>query len=175
MRLGSVVDRSRYTGGLLSLLLLVAPGIQADMYPRQSGIKVLHYAFDVSVGDATDEMTIKDTVDLEFLTDGVNGIDLDLCNLISQPQAPDRLNPCLQSAPRTRRNQAGAAQGTPAPTSVGKGMTVTEVISDGAPLMFEHKNNRLHIHLPTRHAGEKLSLTISYHGVPANGIFIGKE
>lgn len=175
MRLFGVVDGSRYASGLLGLLLLVAPCTKADMYPRQPGIKILHYTFDVTVGDATDEMTIKDTVDLQFLTDGVNSIDLDLCSLISQPQAPDRLNPCLQSMPRKRRNQADASQAAPAPTSVGRGMTVTEVLSNGAPLMFEHKNNRLQIHLPTANAGEKLSLTISYHGVPANGLFIGKN
>jgi len=175
MRLVSVVGRSRYTGVLLCLLLLAAPLIKADMYPRQPGIKILHYTFDVTVGDATDEMTIKDTVDLQFLADGVNSIDLDLCNLISQPQAPDRLNPCLQSVPRTRANQASPSQGVPAPTSVGRGMTVTEVISNGAPLVFEHKENRLHIHLPASHAGEKLSVTISYHGVPANAMFIGKN
>jgi aminopeptidase N len=145
------------------------------MYPRQPGIKILQYTFDVTVGDATYEMTIKDTIDLQFLSDGIEGIDLDLCNLIGQPQAPNRLNACLQSVPRTRGNQATTSPSAATPTSVGRGMTVTEVTSNGAPLMFEHKNNRLHVRFPGSHMGEKLSFTISYHGVPANGIFIGKN
>ncbi len=169
--LAKIADRSGCAGAFVSLLLAV-PCMKADMYPRQPGIKILHYTFDVSVSDSTDEMNIKDTIDLQLLNDGVQSIDLDLCNLVTQPQAPDRLNSCLQSVPRTRGNQIVAA---PVPTSVGRGMTVTEVISSGSPLGFEHKNNRLHIRLPSSHAGETLSLTISYHGVPASGMFIGKN
>lgn len=170
-----VTDRAMYTAVLLSLLLLGVPCIRGDMYPRQPGIKILHYTFEVTVGDATDEMTVNDTIDLQVLKDGIDSIDLDLCNLISQPQSPDRLNPCLQPAPRTRGNQVTGSQSVPPPTSVGKGMTVTEVTSKGSPLAFAHENNRLHIHLPASHAGEKLSFTISYHGVPATGMFIGKN
>lgn len=173
MRFVRIADRSIFTA--VVLFLLAAPCIKADMYPRQPGIKILHYTFDVTVSDATDEMVIKDTIDLQVLSDGIDSIDLDLCNLISQPQAPDRLNPCLQPAPRARANQGTTATSVPPPTSVGKGMTVTEVTSNDTPLVFEHKNNRLHIHLPTHRVGEKLSFTISYHGVPATGMFIGKN
>ncbi len=58
----------------------------------------------------------------------------------------------------------------------GKGMTVTAVTADGAPLRFRHENDRLHIAFP--HAfqtGERNALTVGYHGVPATGILIRKN
>src|SRR6202012_203289 len=107
----------------------------ADMYPRQPGIRILHYSFDVTVGDASDEMSVKDTIDLQVLSAGVTGIDLDLCSLITQPQPEDRLNSCLLSAPRQRNRDASAAAAPP-PSNVGRGMTVTGVTADGKALTF---------------------------------------
>src|SRR5262245_65487277 len=75
----------------------------ADTYPRQPGIRILRYTFDVTLGDASDELVIKDTVDLQFVASGVTGVNLDLCNLIKQPQPADRLNPCLVPPPRAAR------------------------------------------------------------------------
>jgi len=34
----------------------------ADMYPRQPGIKILKYSFDVTLGDASDELVVNETV-----------------------------------------------------------------------------------------------------------------
>ncbi len=61
-----------------------------------------------------------------------------------------------------------------ATASGGKGMTVTAVSSDSAPLRFRHIDNRLHITLasPTR-AGELRRFTIAYHGLPAGGLSAG--
>lgn len=148
----------------------------ADMFPRQPGIKILNYTFDVTLGDASNDMSVKDTVDLQLLADGVQGINLNLCNLIREPQAPDRLNPCLQPVPRSRPGSEPFPPGPAQPTSVGTGMTVTGVTADGKDLVFQHQNNILHVQFPAGlHAGDKFTFTVSYHGVPATGIYVGNN
>jgi aminopeptidase N len=158
---------------LVALLLTVS--CAADTYPRQPGIKVLKYTFEVTLGDQSDELQVRDTVDVQLLADGVRGIDLDLCQLITAPHAPDRLNPCLVPQPRAPRGSPPTANTTPS-TSVSFGMTVTLVTAGDKPLEFRHQNDMLHISFaqPT-HAGEKLTFTVSYHGKPATGLFIGKN
>lgn len=169
--------RLALTAGVLAVL----PGAAtthafADQFPRQPGIEVLHYTFDVTLSDSSDEMSVTDTIDLRLVADGVEGINLNLCNLITQPQAPDPLNPCLQPAPHARARQSGTATAGSQPTSVGRGMTVTAVSANGAALSYEHHDNILHVHLPAGlHAGQTFSFTVSYHGVPATGIFVGKN
>ncbi len=56
----------------------------------------------------------------------------------------------------------------------GKGMTVTAVSSDSAPLRYRHTENRLSITLdvPSK-AGELRRFTIAYHGIPAGGLSAG--
>src|SRR5215469_7609993 len=159
----------------LFLALPLTVNCAADTYPRQPGIKVLKYTFEVTLGDQSDELQVKDTVDVQLLADGVRGIDLDLCQLMAAPHAPDRLNPCLVPQPRGPRGAPPTAS-TPPPTSVGFGMTVTSVTAADKPLEFRHQNDKLHISFaqPT-HAGEKLTFTVSYHGKPATGLFIGKN
>jgi hypothetical protein len=56
------------------------------MFSRQQGIKVLKYMFDVTLSDTSEERSVKGTIDLQFLAAGIQGIDLNLCNLISEPQ-----------------------------------------------------------------------------------------
>ena len=145
----------------------------ADMYPRQPGIKVLKYSFDVTLGDDSDELSVKDAIDAQILADGVRGIDLDLCQLITTARAPDRLNPCLVPQPRPRRGET-ASPVSSAPTSVGFGMTVTAVTVGDMQAEFRHENDRLHISFPhSTHAGQRLTLIVSYHGKPATCLFIG--
>lgn len=117
-------------------LALVAAGSAnsaADMYPRQPAIKVSKYSFDVTLGDESDELTVEDTIDVQLLADDVEGFDLDLCQLVTTPRAPDRLNPCLVPQPRPARGEQ-AAPASSAPTSVGFGMTVTAVTAGDRPL-----------------------------------------
>ncbi len=61
-----------------------------------------------------------------------------------------------------------------ATASGGKGMTVTAVSDDSAPLRYLHADNRLHITLdaPTR-SGQLRRFIIAYHGIPAGGLFAG--
>src|SRR5690348_5895902 len=158
----------------LIFLATITPSCWADTYPRQPRIKILKYSFDVVLGDESDEMTVKDTVDVQILTGGVAAIDLDLCRLITTPRAPDPLNPCLVTPPHALRGHEPPA--SPAPTSVGFGMTVSAVTMGDKAVEFRHQNDRLHISLAQpANAGQKLTFTINYHGRPANGLFIGKN
>lgn len=160
----------------VAMMLVMSIPAAADKFPRQPGIKILHYGFDVTVSNASDEVIVKDTIDLQFLASGVRSINLNLCNLIRGPQAEDRLNPCLIPAPRPPRRSTEAAAGRP-PNSVGRGMTVTGVVaSDGKALTFTHENNVLRVDFPNQsNAGERFSFTVSYHGVPATGLYVGKN
>jgi aminopeptidase N len=154
---------------------MVSANSAADMYPRQPGIKILKYSFDVTLGDESDELTIKDTIDIQLLAGDVRGLDLDLCQLVTSPHSPDRLNPCLVPQPRPPRGEP-APPVSSAPTSVGFGMSVTAVTVGDQQLEFHHQNDRLHISFPAPiHAGQKLTLAVSYHGKPAAGLFIGKN
>jgi len=147
----------------------------ADLYPRQPGVKILKYSFDVTLGDSSDELTVKDTIEIQLTAEAVRGLDLNLCQLLTTPHAPDRLNPCLVPQPRPSRGEQ-PAPAPPAPTSVGFGMTVATVTIGDKRLEFRHENDRLHISLPQpTHAGQKLAITVSYHGKPATGLFIGKN
>jgi len=62
----------------------------------------------------------------------------------------------------------------PSPAPHGRGMTVTSVSESGAPLRFEHAQDRLRVALerPGR-AGEPREVVVRYHGVPATGLLIG--
>jgi aminopeptidase N len=52
-----------------------------------------------------------------------------------------------------------------------KGMTVETVASGGKPVAFVHRDDRLKLALPERvKAGDELSFTIVYRGVPADGL-----
>ncbi|HKR86226.1 MAG TPA: M1 family aminopeptidase, partial [Terriglobales bacterium] len=147
----------------------------ADMYPRQPGIKILKYSFDVTLDDESDRLMVKDTIEIQLLGDDVRALELDLCQLITEPHAPDPLNPCLVPQPRPPRTEQAPAS-PPAPTSVGFGMTVTAVTVGDSPCEFRHEKDRLHISLPQpTHTGQKLTIRVRYQGKPATGLFIGKN
>jgi len=57
------------------------------------------------------------------------------------------------------------------PTSDAKGMTVVRVTSAGQPVPFTHRENRLRLPVPAgTTAGQQVTFTITYHGVPASGL-----
>ncbi|HYN03350.1 MAG TPA: M1 family peptidase, partial [Vicinamibacteria bacterium] len=61
----------------------------------------------------------------------------------------------------------------PSPAPGGRGMTVEGVTEAGAPLRFEHAQDRIRIHLArpgTR--GEPREIVVRYHGSPASGLLI---
>ena len=51
-----------------------------------------------------------------------------------------------------------------------KGMTVTTVSRDGKNVAFTHTDNHLRLPLDGARAGEDVTFTIAYHGIPANGL-----
>ena len=56
----------------------------------------------------------------------------------------------------------------------GKGMTVSNVMSDGVPLGWTHKNDRLHVTLSKPSVrGERRQFTVYYGGEAADGLKIG--
>lgn len=175
-RLGSPRARLKVAMYLLTVFvgICICGSAAADMYPRQPGIELQKYSFDVTLSDTSDELSVNDTIDVGFTADGIRSIDLDLCNLISEPRPAGPLGPCL--TPRPRPPRGAAAPDGPSPSSVGKGMTVTAVVAGDQPLEFQHSHDRLHIVFPKpSRAGEQFTFTIRYHGVPAAGLFIGKN
>ena len=57
------------------------------------------------------------------------------------------------------------------PRADGTGMTVTGVTSQAAAVAFTHRENRLRLVLPAGlTAGQEVTVTVAYRGVPANGL-----
>jgi len=76
---------------LLACATVFSTNCAADTYPRQPGIKILQYSFDVTLSDEFDELAVKDAIEVQILADNVRGIELDLCKLLTTTHAPDRL------------------------------------------------------------------------------------
>lgn len=157
----------------LLLIALAASGpLLADSYPRQPGIDLRHYAFDISLSDTSNEIRVRETIDLAFAADGVRTLDLDLCSVIATPPTDTR-EPC--QVPR-RRGQSADELAATAASNIGRGMIVTEVTSGKSALAFRHSGNKLRITFarPSRN-GERTTVSLSYRGVPAAGLLIGKN
>jgi len=156
-----------------ALIALSAATVSADTYVRQPGVRIAHYTFDITVGDANDEIVMKETVDVRFVAAGVASLDLDLCRFAAQPRAPltpdNRHDPCAEPT--------GGGRGAPPSTpSGGKGMSVTAVTIADQPVSFTHDHDLVHITLPRAYKpGDDCEIVLAYHGVPATGILIGKN
>lgn len=135
---------------IAALFLLLPSLAAADTYPRQTGIDALHYVFRLTLSDASNEITGEATVTLKVTQDSVPEVSLDLSSL-----------------------------------SAGTGMTVLSVRRGGPidipgppsdALMFMHRDNRLRVVLPPlTKAGQEVTFTIRYRGVPREGIVIGEN
>lgn len=63
-----------------------------------------------------------------------------------------------------------------APTPGNRGMTVTQVSSGGSELVFTHEHDELLVFFPEgSEPNQRRQVTISYHGIPALGLHIGKN
>jgi len=86
------MDASTASGRLAALVLLAAGTVagpaSADTYPRQPGVDVDHYAFDLTLSDATDAIQGEATVRVHVLEDGLSTLILDLVQ--RSEGAPDR-------------------------------------------------------------------------------------
>lgn len=156
-------------------LALAGASVSADTYVRQPGIRISHYSFNITLSDTTDELAVNETVDVRFLAPDVRAIELDLCKFSAQPRGAlthdGQHDPCAEPTGGGRRG------GPPMqPPSGGKGMTVTAVSADGQALTFAHDNDRVRVTLPRAFKpGDEWSFTLTYHGVPATGVLIGKN
>ena len=164
--------------GLVAAACLTTIGvvtIDADTYPRQPGIKVTNYSFDYTLTDASNELVVKQAVDVTFVAAGVKTIELDLCKFSAQPRPALMSNgfadPCAEPAAGGRGGGAGAAP--TAPGTGGKGMNVTAVTAAGQPLSWRHENDRVSVTMPRAFAaGDTFTFSVNFTGVPATGILI---
>jgi aminopeptidase N len=144
--------------------------LRADTYPRQPGIKITNYTFDYTLADASNELVVKESVDVLFVAAGVKTIELDLCKFSAQPRPAQMANGFADPCAEPSGGRGGAAA---APTG-GKGMTVTAVTAGDQKLTWQHENDRVRVTLPGAFAaGDKYTFSVSFHGVPATGILIG--
>jgi len=156
--------------GALAGLSAQAPAF-ADTYVAPRGVRLDAYALDVALSDVSDEIEAQARLDVTFAEAGARTLDLDLCSVITAPPK-DALEPCQTSVLRRRPGGPDEA----APSSLGKGMTVTAVSANGAPLRYEHRDNRLRILLPEPvRAGDRRTVVIAYHGAPADGLQIKRD
>ena len=132
----------------LASLALIPALAAADTYPRQTGVDAVHYVFRLTLSDTSDEIVGETTVTVKLLRDLLGDMTLDLTS-----------------------------------PSAGQGMTVLSVRRGGPidipgtrsdAIMFTHTANRLRLVLPPQtKAGQELTFTIRYRGIPAAGFEIG--
>ncbi len=163
--------RVRLVAAMLLAVALSAPAA-ADTYRRQPGVRVVRYTFEFTLADTSDSLEVRDTVEVEFLAAGVPSLELDLCNVTATARAPRKpdgsADPCAEP-------QGGGRANLPAPSG-GKGMTITAVTAGGQPLDYRHEDDRVRVTLPrTFRPGDHFEFTLTYHGVPATGMLIGKN
>ena len=162
--------RTRVIAATALLFLSTIAGAAADVYPRQPGISVKGYTFDITLSDASDAIAVRATIDLEFVATGVTTVDLDLCQFTAAPRPAKTVaglgDPCAEPPGRA---------GRPAPSG-GKGMTVSSVTSASGPLRFAHDRDRVRVTLPRPFApGDRFAFTVEYKGIPAAGFLIANN
>ena len=132
----------------LLILLLIPCVLEADTYPRQTGVDAIHYVFRLSLSDSSDEIVGESTVTVKFLLDKVGDVQLDLMS----PSAGRGMT--VQSVRR------GGVSDLPGPAA--------------DALVYSHANNRLRLVLPTlSKAGQEFTFTVRYRGIPADGLLHG--
>jgi len=169
----------------VGLCLAAMPRLAADTYPRQAGVSISRYAFDVTLSDSTSEIAVRETVDLHFMAPGVTGVELDLCG-VNPARVPKAVaDPCVGARGSGGAARAGAAAASPGggglsgsanETATTTGMVVSEVVADGMPVRFTHRDDRLRVDLPRpSEAGAAWSFAVTYRGTPATGLQIGNN
>ena len=89
-----------FVAGVLCASSMALVAVGADTYPRQPGIKITNYTFDYTLTDASNELVVKQGVELQFVAAGVRTIELDLCKFSAQPRPAQMANgfadPCAE-------------------------------------------------------------------------------
>ena len=134
----------------LLVLLLIPCVLEADTYPRQTGVDAIHYVFRLALSDASDRIAGEATVTVKFLLDKVGDVQLDL----TSPSAGKGMS--VQSVRR------GSVTETPGPAADN--------------VVYTHANNRLRLVLPAASkAGQEFTFTVRYQGIPAKGLLHGSN
>jgi aminopeptidase N len=106
-----------------ALMYLAALSAAADDYPRQTAIDALHYRFQVTLRDDSEEITGQATADLRFVEAGVTRVSLDLASVksgkgmsvsevmsgdaaVPYTHTSDRLNLTLAAAPKAGESRS---------------------------------------------------------------------
>jgi aminopeptidase N len=76
----------RYLSSLLLLLLVNSTVSFADNYPRNYAVDILHYRFELTLSDKSDEIIGQTTIDVLFNTDSSRQLRFDLVNRSAQLQ-----------------------------------------------------------------------------------------
>ena len=64
--------RLRLRGAMAGTMLLALTGpVLGDTYPRQPGIKISNYTFDITVSDANNEFMVQESAAVQFSAAGV--------------------------------------------------------------------------------------------------------
>ncbi len=132
-----------------AFLLLFTATLNADTYPRQTGVDALHYVFRLGLTDQSSAITGETTMTVKFTRDAVADLNLDLTSV------------SVATGMTVQSVRRGGPVDIPGPAS------------DNLP--FTHANNRLHILLPplSSKAGQEFVFTVRYRGTPAAGLRIG--
>lgn len=158
---------------LAALCLMAQAAPAQDSYPRQPGIRITHYTFDVVLSDSTDEISVKEVVDFDLSQAKIAGINLDLCGpRAKNAAAVEPGDPCVgRGAANALSGQANA--GGSATTT---GMTVTAVTEGDRPMTYVQRGDVVQITFASpSHAGQHMSLSLAYHGTPATGFRIANN
>ena len=140
----------RHITACLVILFLGSPVINADTYPRQTGIDAVHYVFRLGLSDTSNQITGEATVTVKFVLDKIGDVQLDLASVSAGKGMT------VQSVRR------GGATDIPGPAS--------------DALVFSHQDNRLRLVLPSvSRAGEEFTFTVRYRGTPADGLLHGNN
>jgi aminopeptidase N len=133
---------------IAAALLLFTATLDADTYPRQTGVDIIHYVFRVALTDQSSAISGETTITAKFLRDAVQELNLDLASM-------------------------NVASGMIV-QSVRRGGPLDVPGSAADNLVFTHSANRLHLVLPpASKAGQEFVLTIRYRGTAAEGLRIG--
>jgi len=153
---------------VVALFLMVSPPVApADSYPKNFDIDVLHYTFDLWLSDVHDRIGGFTTVQVRFLTDGVDNFELDLTGTFERDREDgggvETVGMTVATVEELRDDSMPAAGDAPRAGEI-----------EGTRVTHTHADNRLRIALTTpSRAREVRRFRIRYSGTPATGLIIG--
>ena len=154
----------RLPSTIVLILFAVSPtlGRTADVYPKNLDIDVLHYVFELTLSDATNRINGVTSVQIRFLTNGVESFELDLAG-----RNDDLETGMIVSAVGEIVDKPGSRK----PLTM-----VRSVPPEPAELEFAHEADRLRIFLAEPALrGQVRRFRIQYHGTPDRGLIIGEN